>query len=118
MSERHETLAIRNLRLDVAQSGNDIVDEVTLTIARGEMLGLVGESGSGKTTVGLAVLSLALSAWSVLLGLGLMAAAAWMAVAGPIWRPRRASCAATLTSGRAANSNVWGWPWPSPRGRR
>ena len=56
MSERHETLAIRNLRLDVAQSGNDIVDEVTLTIARGEMLGLVGESGSGKTTVGLAVL--------------------------------------------------------------
>ena len=54
MSERHETLAIRNLRLDVAQSGNDIVDEVTLTIARGEMLGLVGESGSGKTTVGLA----------------------------------------------------------------
>ncbi|MFZ2441031.1 MAG: dipeptide/oligopeptide/nickel ABC transporter ATP-binding protein, partial [Ilumatobacteraceae bacterium] len=56
MSERHETLAIRNLRLDVAQSGNDIVDEVTLTIARGEVLGLVGESGSGKTTVGLAVL--------------------------------------------------------------
>ena len=37
-------------------SGNDIVDEVSLTIAPGEVLGLVGESGSGKTTVGLAVL--------------------------------------------------------------
>ncbi len=32
------------------------VDDVSLTIARGETLGLVGESGSGKTTLGLAVL--------------------------------------------------------------
>ncbi|HQZ36379.1 MAG TPA: ABC transporter ATP-binding protein [Ilumatobacteraceae bacterium] len=54
--ERHETLAVRNLRIDVVQGGHDIVDEVTLTISRGEVLGLVGESGSGKTTVGLAVL--------------------------------------------------------------
>ena len=29
---------------------------MSLTIARGETLGLVGESGSGKTTLGLAVL--------------------------------------------------------------
>ena len=49
-------LSIRDLRLDVAESGSDIVDEITLTIGRGEVLGLVGESGSGKTTVGLAVL--------------------------------------------------------------
>jgi peptide/nickel transport system ATP-binding protein len=32
------------------------VEDVSLTIARGETLGLVGESGSGKTTLGLAVL--------------------------------------------------------------
>ncbi len=32
------------------------VDEVTLTVHRGETLGLVGESGSGKTTLGRAVL--------------------------------------------------------------
>ena len=56
MSEQPVALTIRNLRLDVAQHGHDIVDEVSLTIARGEVLGLVGESGSGKTTVGLAVL--------------------------------------------------------------
>jgi peptide/nickel transport system ATP-binding protein len=56
MSEQAVAVAIRNLRLDVAENGNDIVDEVTLTIAPGQVLGLVGESGSGKTTVGLAVL--------------------------------------------------------------
>jgi peptide/nickel transport system ATP-binding protein len=49
-------LTISDLRLDVASSGDDIVDEITLTIDKGEVLGLVGESGSGKTTVGLAVL--------------------------------------------------------------
>lgn len=56
MSEQAVALTIRDLRLDVAQNGHDIVDEITLHIARGEVFGLVGESGSGKTTVGLAVL--------------------------------------------------------------
>jgi oligopeptide/dipeptide ABC transporter ATP-binding protein len=32
------------------------VEDVTLTVGRGETLGLVGESGSGKTTIGRAVL--------------------------------------------------------------
>ena len=49
-------LRIENLRLDVEATGNDIVDEVSLAIEPGRVLGLVGESGSGKTTVGLAVL--------------------------------------------------------------
>jgi len=49
-------LAITDLRLEVASSGVDIVDEVTLSVPPGQVMGLVGESGSGKTTVGLAVL--------------------------------------------------------------
>src|SRR3954449_11030010 len=49
-------VSITDLRIEVAGSGVDIVDEINLTIAPGEVLGLVGESGSGKTTVGLAVL--------------------------------------------------------------
>ena len=52
----NEAVLVTNLRINVETSGNDIVDEVTLSVAPGEVLGLVGESGSGKTTVGLAVL--------------------------------------------------------------
>ena len=36
-----------------------VIDGVSLEIARGEALGLVGESGSGKTTIGRALLGLA-----------------------------------------------------------
>lgn len=49
-------VTIKDLRIEVVSNGNDIVDEVNLAIAPGEVLGLVGESGSGKTTVGLSVL--------------------------------------------------------------
>ena len=47
---------VEQLRIVLAGSGADIVDEVSFTIEAGEVLGLVGESGSGKTTVGLAML--------------------------------------------------------------
>ena len=53
---RPTAVTIEDLRIDVAGTGHDIVDDVSLSIAAGEVLGLVGESGSGKTTVGLAVL--------------------------------------------------------------
>ncbi|MGN6378379.1 MAG: ABC transporter ATP-binding protein [Gaiellales bacterium] len=49
-------VAVEGLRIIVHGSSNDIVDDISFTIAPGEVLGLVGESGSGKTTVGLALL--------------------------------------------------------------
>ncbi len=47
---------VRDLRIELTGSHEDIVDEVGIHIRPGEVLGLVGESGSGKTTVGMALL--------------------------------------------------------------
>jgi peptide/nickel transport system ATP-binding protein len=47
---------VRDLRIELTGRGADVVDEITLEIRPGEVLGLVGESGSGKTTVGMALL--------------------------------------------------------------
>jgi peptide/nickel transport system ATP-binding protein len=47
---------VSDLRIELAGSRVDIVDEVVIDIHPGEVLGLVGESGCGKTTVGMALL--------------------------------------------------------------
>jgi peptide/nickel transport system ATP-binding protein len=47
---------IRDLRIELTGSGDDVVDEIRIEIHAGEVLGLVGESGSGKTTIGMALL--------------------------------------------------------------
>ena len=47
---------IRDLRIELTGSRDDVVDEIRLEIHAGEVLGLVGESGCGKTTVGMALL--------------------------------------------------------------
>jgi iron(III) transport system ATP-binding protein len=47
---------VRDLRIDLTGPRTDVVDEISLDIEPGEVLGLVGESGSGKTTVGMALL--------------------------------------------------------------
>ena len=53
-------LDIRNLRIEatVYPPGEDpidvvIVDDVSVTLERGKVLGLIGESGAGKSTIGL-----------------------------------------------------------------
>ena len=49
-------LEVENLRVELEDTRIDIVDDVSISVPAGDVLGLVGESGSGKTTVGLAVL--------------------------------------------------------------
>ncbi|HET6174217.1 MAG TPA: ABC transporter ATP-binding protein [Gaiellales bacterium] len=56
MSASEAAVAVEGLRIVLRDTEIDIVDEISFTIAPGEVLGLVGESGSGKTTVGLALL--------------------------------------------------------------
>ncbi|MFC6066745.1 ABC transporter ATP-binding protein [Streptomyces ochraceiscleroticus] len=53
-------LEVRDLERHFTTSGGTVraVDGVSLTIGRGEVLGLVGESGSGKSTVGRCVVRL------------------------------------------------------------
>ena len=50
--EENIILQIKGLRLE-SLAGNAIVDNVDLSLRKGEVLGLIGESGAGKSTIGL-----------------------------------------------------------------
>ena len=51
-------LEMRGLRVETLD-GSPLVDNISLQLARGEVLGLIGESGAGKSTIGLAALGYA-----------------------------------------------------------
>jgi len=48
-------LVVEGLTVATAGSGAAIIEDVSVQVAAGEVLGVVGESGSGKTTLGLAM---------------------------------------------------------------
>jgi peptide/nickel transport system ATP-binding protein len=58
--DKADVLEVRNLvtRYDTADGPFKAVDDVSLTIAPGETLGLVGESGSGKSTLSKTIMRL------------------------------------------------------------
>jgi peptide/nickel transport system ATP-binding protein len=55
---RAESVVVEGLTVGLT-GGANIVEDLSLHVAAGEVLGLVGESGSGKTTVALALLGFA-----------------------------------------------------------
>jgi peptide/nickel transport system ATP-binding protein len=56
---RERRIEVAGLRVALAKSHADVVDDVSFALGPGEVLGLVGESGSGKTTVALALMAYA-----------------------------------------------------------
>jgi peptide/nickel transport system ATP-binding protein len=48
-------LVVEDLTVAAAGSGAAVIEDVSVEVAAGEVLGVVGESGSGKTTLGLAM---------------------------------------------------------------
>jgi peptide/nickel transport system ATP-binding protein len=51
--------AVRGMRVERSRDGTPVVDDVSFSIAAGEVLAIAGEAGAGKTTLALAMLGYA-----------------------------------------------------------
>jgi oligopeptide/dipeptide ABC transporter ATP-binding protein len=60
MNEQEICLQVCNLKTyyDIFDGTVKAIDDVSLTVYKGETLGIVGESGSGKSTIGLSIMKL------------------------------------------------------------
>ena len=62
VAEPSDIIDLRNVAIDYPKRGRSpafrAIDGVSLSLGRGEVVGLVGESGSGKTTIGRAIVGL------------------------------------------------------------
>lgn len=57
-NKQEPILEMRGLRIETLD-GSPLVQDISLQLAKGEILGLIGESGAGKSTIGLAALGYA-----------------------------------------------------------
>ena len=58
MADIEKVLRIKDLRIE-SLSGLVLVDNISLELKRGEVMGLIGESGAGKSTIGLGAMAYA-----------------------------------------------------------
>ena len=63
-----EVLRIDDLSIRATQNNLALVDDVSLFLKAGEVLGLIGESGAGKSTIGLAAMGYARSGCAIVDG--------------------------------------------------